>query len=323
MDKKKTIGILTSGGDAPGMNAAVRAVVRMGINRGFSVVGISRGYTGLLANDMSDLNLRSVSEIIQRGGTILYSSRCPEFSQERNIIKAVEICKKAGVDFLVTIGGDGTFRGALDLCRHGMPCIGIPGTIDNDISSSEYTIGFDTAINTVVQMVDRVRDTSQSHDRCSVIEVMGRHAGHIALEAGIACGALAILVPEIEFSIEHDVVAKMVTTLRSGKQNFIIMVAEGAGHAPDIAERIEKLTGIESNAVVLGHVQRGGTPTARERVIASVMGHHAVELIEEGIGKRVVVYRAGQVVDLDIEEALSMHKSIDMHLYKVANDISI
>lgn len=323
MEKKKTIGILTSGGDAPGMNAAVRAVVRMGINRGFSVVGISRGYTGLLANDMNDLNLRSVSEIIQRGGTILYSSRCPEFSQERNIIKAVEICKKSGIDALVTIGGDGTFRGALDLCRHGMPCIGIPGTIDNDISSSEYTIGFDTAINTVVQMVDRVRDTSQSHDRCSVIEVMGRHAGHIALEAGIACGALAILVPEIEFSVEHDVVAKMVSTLRSGKQNFIIMVAEGAGHAPDIAEQIEKLTGIESNAVVLGHVQRGGTPTARERVIASVMGHHAVELIEAGMGKRVVVYRGGQVVDLDIEEALAMHKSIDMHLYKVANDISI
>lgn len=323
MMRKKAIGILTSGGDAPGMNAAVRAVVRMGINRGFSVVGIKRGYTGLLANDMEDMHLRSVSEILQRGGTVLYSSRCPEFSEERNIIKAADICKKAGIGTLVTIGGDGTFRGALDLCRHGLPCIGIPGTIDNDISSSEYTIGFDTAINTVVQMVDRVRDTSQSHDRCSVIEVMGRHAGHIALHAGIACGALAILVPEIEFSLERDVVAKMVNTLRSGKQNFIIMVAEGVGSAPEIAEQIERLTGIETNAVVLGHVQRGGTPTAKERVIASVMGHHAVELIEQGAGKRVVVYRHGKVVDIDIEEALSMHKGIDMNLYRVANDISI
>ena len=323
MSKKKAIGILTSGGDAPGMNAAVRAVVRMGINRGFSVVGIKRGYAGLLANDMEDMHLRSVSEMLQRGGTVLYSSRCPEFSEERNVIKAVEICKKANIGNLVTIGGDGTFKGALDLCRHGLPCIGIPGTIDNDIASSEYTIGFDTAINTVVQMVDRVRDTSQSHDRCSVIEVMGRHAGHIALHAGIACGALAILVPEIEFSIERDVVAKMVSTLRSGKHNFIVMVAEGVGHAPEIAERIERLTGIETNAVVLGHVQRGGTPTAQERVIASIMGHHAVELIEQGRSKRVVVYRQGRVVDVDIEEALAMHKGIDMDLYRVANDISI
>lgn len=323
MIRKKAIGILTSGGDAPGMNAAVRAVVRMGINRGFSVVGIKRGYTGLLANDMEDMHLRSVSEILQRGGTVLYSSRCPEFSEERNIIKAVEICKKAGIGTLVTIGGDGTFRGALELCRHGLPCIGIPGTIDNDISSSDYTIGFDTAINTVVQMVDRVRDTAQSHDRCSVIEVMGRHAGHIALHAGIACGALAILVPEIEFSIERDVVAKMVSTLRSGKQNFIVMVAEGVGSAPEIAEQIQRLTGITTNAVVLGHVQRGGSPTAQERVIASVMGHHAVELIEQGESKRVVVYRQGKVVDIDIEEALAMHKGIDMNLYRVANDISI
>ena len=321
--ERKTIGVLTSGGDAPGMNAAVRAVVGMGINRGFSVVGIRRGYSGLLANDMDDMDLRSVSDILQRGGTVLYSSRCPEFSEQRNIKKAVENCRKAGIDALVTIGGDGTFRGALDLCREGLPCIGLPGTIDNDISSSEYTIGFDTAVNTVVQMVDRVRDTSQSHDRCSVIEVMGRHAGHIALYAGIACGALAVLVPEIEFTIERDVVAKMVSSLRQGKQNFIVMVAEGVGHAPAIAEQIESLTGIDTNAVVLGYVQRGGSPTARERVIASQMGHHAVELIEQGIGKRVVVFRGGKVVDLDIEEALAMHKGIDMDLYRVANDISI
>lgn len=323
MSDNKTIGVLTSGGDAPGMNAAIRAVVRTGIKNGFSVVGIKRGYTGLLAEDMDDMSLRSVSDIIQRGGTALYSSRCPEFKEKRNVEKAAEICHKAGIDALVTIGGDGTFRGALDLCRLGVPCIGIPATIDNDISSSEYTIGFDTAVNTVVQMVDRVRDTSQSHDRCSVIEVMGRRAGHIALHAGIACGALSILVPEIEFSLEKDVVAKMVGSLRSGKQHFIVMVAEGVGHAPDIAQKIEKLTGINTNAVVLGHVQRGGTPTANERVIASMMGHHAVELIGQGIGKRVVVYRSGKVVDFDIEEALAMHKTIDMDMYNMASDISI
>lgn len=323
MSDKKTIGVLTSGGDAPGMNAAIRAVVRTGIKNGFSVVGIKHGYRGLLAKDIEDMSLRSVSDIIQRGGTALFSSRCPEFKEKRNLEKAIEICNKVGIDALVTIGGDGTFRGALELSRMGLPCIGIPATIDNDISSSEYTIGFDTAVNTVVQMVDRVRDTSQSHDRCSVIEVMGRHAGHIALHSGIACGALSILVPEIEFSLEKDVVAKMVGSLRSGKQHFIVMVAEGVGSAPDIAQKIQKLTGIKTNAVVLGHVQRGGTPTAQERVIASMMGHHAVELIGQGIGKRVVVYRAGKVVDYDIEEALAMHKTIDMDMYNMAIDISI
>ncbi|MEG1849616.1 MAG: ATP-dependent 6-phosphofructokinase, partial [Oscillospiraceae bacterium] len=303
----KTIGVLTSGGDAPGMNAVVRAVVRTGINHGFQMVGIRRGYTGLLENDIFDMNLRSVSDILQRGGTMLYSSRCPEFKEERNIQRAVEVCKKANIDALIVIGGDGTFRGALSLCRNGLSCIGIPATIDNDISSSDYTVGFDTAVNTVVQMVDRVRDTSQSHDRCSVIEVMGRYAGHIALYAGIACGALAILVPEIEYNLERDVIAKMVSTLRSGKQNFIVMLAEGVGSAPVIAKEIERLTGIQTTPVVLGHVQRGGSPTARERVEASVMGHHAVELIEQGIGKRVVVVRDGKVIDLDIEEALAMH----------------
>lgn len=322
-DEKRTIGILTSGGDAPGMNAVVRAVTRMSLNRGHSVVGIRRGYAGLLENDMDDLNLRSVSDILQRGGTMLYTSRAPQFHEERNIKKAVEICRQAGIDALVTIGGDGTFRGALELCRHGLSCIGIPGTIDNDIAASEYTIGYDTAVNTVVQMVDRVRDTSQSHQRCSVIEVMGRRSGHIALQAGIACGAIAVLVPEIEFSIERDVVAKMVTTLRSGKQHFIVVVAEGVGSAPDIARQIEELTGIDTTSVVLGYVQRGGSPTAMERVIASQMGHHAVELIEKGASKRVIVYQKGRVVDLDIEKALSMKKTIDMELYRVANDISI
>lgn len=321
--EKKTIGILTSGGDAPGMNAVIRAVVRSAIKNDFLVVGIKRGYSGLLAKDMDDMNLRSVSDIIQCGGTSLFSSRCPEFVEERNIIKGVEIAKAAGIDALITIGGDGTFRGALELCRHGLPCIGIPATIDNDIASSDYTIGFDTAINTVVQMVDRVRDTSQSHDRCSVIEVMGRHAGHIALHAGIACGALAVMIPEIETTIEGDIIPRMVSSLRSGKQNFIILVAEGVGKATKIADKIEKLTGIETNAVVLGHVQRGGTPTARERIMATVMGHHAVELIKKGVEKRVVGIKGDKVTDYDIEEALAMTKGIDMDMYRAAYDVSI
>lgn len=319
----KTIGILTSGGDAPGMNAAIRAVVRSAIHQGFCVVGIRRGYTGLLERDFYDMNLRSVSDTLQRGGTILYSSRCPEFKEHRNVSRAVDICREQGIDALVTIGGDGTFRGALDLCRQGLPCIGIPGTIDNDIDASDYSIGFDTALNTVLQMVDRVRDTSQSHDRCSVIEVMGRHAGHIALHAGIACGALAILVPEKEFSLERDIIPKMVSTLRSGKQHFIIMVAEGAGSAMDIAARIEKMTSIATTPVVLGHVQRGGVPTAQERVIASAMGHQAVCLLAQNKAKRVVVCRDGKVTDLDIEEALAMRKGIDEHLLQIADEISI
>lgn len=324
MDNRiKTIGILTSGGDAPGMNAAIRAVVRTAINKGISVVGIRRGYTGLLERDFYDMTLRSVSDILQRGGTILYSSRCPEFKEPRNVHRAVEICREQRIDALVTIGGDGTFRGALDLCRMGLPCIGIPATIDNDIAASEYTIGFDTAVNTVVQMVDRVRDTSQSHDRCSVIEVMGRHAGHIALHAGISCGALAILIPEKPFSLERDVIPKMVATLRSGKQHFIIMVAEGAGSAVDIAERIEKMTSLATTAVVLGHVQRGGTPTAQERVIASSMGNHAVALLEQNLAKRVVIFREGKVCDMDFEEALAMKKSIDEKLLIAADEISI
>ena len=322
-NKYKTIGVLTSGGDAPGMNAAIRAVVRAGINRGFQVVGIKRGFAGLLENDMDDMNLRSVSNVLQRGGTILYSSRSPEFKEERNVKKAVEICKQAGIDVLITIGGDGTFRGALDLCRNGLPCIGIPGTIDNDISASDYTIGFDTAVNTVVEMVDRVRDTSQSHSRCSVIEVMGRDSGHIALHAGIACGAIAVALPELEFDLERDVISKMVTTLRNGKKNFIIIVAEGVGSAQDIAKNIQALTGINTAAVVLGYVQRGGTPTAKERVMASAMGHHAIELIENNIVNRVVVVQKGSVTDVDLEEAMKMTKGIDMKLVRVAGDISI
>jgi 6-phosphofructokinase 1 len=320
---RKTIGVLTSGGDAPGMNAAVRAVVRTGINRGFFVVGIKRGFSGLLENDMDEMSLRSVSNIMQRGGTILYSSRSPEFKEQRNVKKAVANCKNAGIDALVAIGGDGTFRGSLELCRNGMPCIGIPATIDNDIAATEYTIGFDTAVNTVVEMVDRVRDTAASHNRCSVIEVMGRDSGHIALHAGIACGAIAIAIPEIEFDLERDVIPKMVTTLRNGKKNFIIIVAEGVGNAQDISKRIQSLTGINTAAVVLGYVQRGGTPSAKERVMASAMGHHSVGLIEKDKVGRLVVVKNGLVTDLDMESAMKMEKSIDMDLVRVAGEISI
>ncbi|WP_283124180.1 6-phosphofructokinase [Angelakisella massiliensis] len=321
--EKKTIGVLTSGGDAPGMNAAVRAVVRAGNVKGHRVVGIRRGYQGLINGDIEEMKLRSVCDIIQRGGTVLYTARCPEFVKEEGQIKGVEMCHKMGIDGLVVIGGDGSYRGARALSNRGIPCIGIPGTIDNDIASTEYTIGFDTAVNTVVESVDRLRDTSQSHDRCSVVEVMGRRAGHIALHAGIACGAIAVLIPEREFNVDVDVIDRMKETLKTGKHHFIVIVAEGVGDSKRICEYIEEKTGIESRLTVLGHVQRGGTPTAKERVYASVMGYRAVELLEQGKGNRVVGVQNNRVVDFDINDALEMTKDIDQYLYKVAYEISI
>ncbi len=324
MEEKKTIGVLTSGGDAPGMNAAIRAVVRAGLNSGFSVCGIRRGYQGLLERDIFEMDLRSVSHILERGGTMLYSSRCPDFAEDRNIKKAIEILKEFGIDVLVVIGGDGSFRGAKRVAELGFPCIGIPATIDNDIACTEYTIGFDTAINTVVQMVDRVRDTSQSHDRCSVIEVMGREAGYIALEAGIACGAISILVPENgPLNIERDVIAKMVSTLRTGKQNFIVIAAEGVGHAPYIAEKIEQLTGVTTNAVVLGYVQRGGTPTAKERVLATLMGEKAVELAKQNLFNCVVAIKCAKVCHYSFDEALNMKKTLDADLLRLSEEVSV
>lgn len=321
--EKKTIGVLTSGGDAPGMNAAVRAVVRAGNVKGHRVVGIRRGYQGLINGDIEEMKLRSVCDIIQRGGTVLYTARCPEFVKEEGQIKGVEMCHKMGIDGLVVIGGDGSYRGARALSNRGIPCIGIPGTIDNDIASTEYTIGFDTAVNTVVESVDRLRDTSQSHDRCSVVEVMGRRAGHIALHAGIACGAIAVLIPEREFNVDVDIIDRMKETLKTGKHHFIVIVAEGVGDSKRICEYIEEKTGIESRLTVLGHVQRGGTPTAKERVYASVMGYRAVELLEQGKGNRVVGVQNNRVVDFDINDALEMTKDIDQYLYKVAYEISI
>ena len=319
----KSIAVLTSGGDAPGMNPAVRAVVRTACQRGIKVYGIDRGYTGLINGDIHEMNLRSVSDIITRGGTILYSARCPEFKTEEGLQKAVATCKKFGIDGMVIIGGDGSFRGARDLSLRGIPCIGLPGTIDNDISCTDYTIGYDTCLNTIVQMVDRIRDTSESHDRCTVVEVMGRGAGYLALEAGIAVGATSIIVPEVEYDIERDVIARIREFQKTGKKHFIVIVAEGVGGTAEIAKKIEAETGVESRATILGHVQRGGSPTARDRIMASQMGSRAVDLLTQGIGNRVVGIKDNKIVDFDIFEALKMTKTIDMKDYELAHEISI
>lgn len=319
----KSIAVLTSGGDSPGMNAAVRAVVRTACQRGIKVYGVDRGYTGLIKGDVHEMNLRSVSDIITRGGTILYSARCPEFKTEEGIQKAVDTCKRVGIDGMVIIGGDGSFRGARDLSLRGIPCIGLPGTIDNDISCTDYTIGYDTCLNTIVQMVDRIRDTSESHDRCTVVEVMGRGAGYLALESGIAVGATSILVSEVEYDIERDIIARIREFQKTGKRHFIVVVAEGVGGTAEIAKKIEAETGVESRATILGHVQRGGSPTARDRIMASQMGSRAVDLLTQGIGNRVVGIRDNKIVDFDIFEALKMTKTIDMKDYELAHEISI
>lgn len=319
----KTIGVLTSGGDAPGMNAAVRAVVRAGIAMDMNVYGIMRGYNGLIEDDMVELNLRSVSDIIHRGGTVLYTARSAEFKTEEGMATAIENCKKHGIEGVVVIGGDGSYRGARDLSLRGIPCVGLPGTIDNDISSTEFTIGFDTAMNTAMEMVDRLRDTAQSHERCTIVEVMGRGAGHLALHTGIAVGATSILVPEVPFDFEKDVIARIRKTQSSGKKHFIIVVAEGVGNVSGLAERIENACGIESRATILGHVQRGGSPTVRDRVLASEMGYKAVELLSNGIGNRVMCVEKNKIVNKDIYEALNEVKEYDFELHKIAHKISI
>lgn len=320
---QKSIAVLTSGGDAPGMNAAVRAVVRSGINMGMKVYGVYRGYNGLLKGDVKEMNLRSVSEIIGNGGTMLYTARSEEFKKKEAQERAADFCRSMGISGVVVIGGDGSFRGAQALTNAGINCIGVPGTIDNDIACSEYTVGFDTAMNTAIDMVDRIRDTAQSHDRCSIVEVMGRRCGDIALQTGISAGATAILVPEVEYNIEKDVISRIINTQKTGKKHFIIVVAEGVGKVNDLAKYIEQRLGIEARATILGHVQRGGSPTVRDRVVASQMGYKAVELLNQGMGNRVVVMRDGKITDLDIDEALSMERVFDMELYKVAMTISI
>ena len=319
----KTIGVLTSGGDAPGMNAAVRAVVRTAIAMGMNVKGIRRGYSGLIDEDIIDLDARSVSDIIHRGGTMLYTARCLEFKTQEGIDKGIETCKKHGIEGIVVIGGDGSFRGARDLSLNGIPCVGIPGTIDNDISCSEYTLGFDTAMNTVIEMVDRLRDTSQSHERCTVVEVMGRKAGYLALETGIAVGATSILVPEVEYDLQKDVIDKINAIKKTGKKHFIVIVAEGVGGTEKIAKAIQDGTGIDTRATILGHVQRGGNASARDRIMASMMGYKAVSLLNEGIGNRVVVFRDDEIIDKDIYEALSMPKVFDLEKFEKATTLAL
>lgn len=317
----KTIGILTSGGDSPGMNAAVRAVTRAAISKGMKVIGIERGYNGLINGETRELGARDVSDIIQRGGTILYTARCKEFREEAGVLKAKQRCLDLGLDGIVVIGGDGSFRGAADLSANGIPCVGLPGTIDNDIQCTDYTIGYDTAMNTVVEMVDKIRDTAQSHDRCSIVEVMGRGAGYIALNTGIAVGAIAVVIPEKTITTD-EIVERIEKSRASGKQHYIIVVSEAIGNSEALAKEIQERTGIESRATILGHVQRGGSPTLRDRVAASRMGAYAVDLLEKGIGNRVVGMNRDEVIDVDIQEALSMKKPFPIDLYELSNKIS-
>lgn len=319
----KTIGVLTSGGDAPGMNAAIRAVVRTASYYGIKVMGVSRGYNGLIRGEMEEMDARSVSNVILQGGTILKTARCLEFKTPEGVAKAVNIAKVFNLDGLVVIGGDGSFRGAKDLCAQGLPTIAMPGTIDNDISCTDYTVGFDTCLNTVTEAVDKLRDTSQSHDRCSVIEVMGRSAGYVALEGGIATGADVILIPEIEWDFDQDVLRPILEAKQRGKTHAIVVVAEGIGGASELAKKIEAATGIESRATILGHVQRGGSPTVRDRVTASRMGCKAVELLLEGKQNRVVCMRGSELIDLDIDEALAQTKEIPKEYIELAKKLSV
>ena len=330
MEKQvKTIGILTSGGDAPGMNAAVRAAARTALSKGLKVYGIREGYNGLIEDNVFEMDMRSVSNVLQYGGTCLKTARSPLFKTEEGMQKAIETCKKYNIEGIVAIGGDGSYRGARDLSLRGIPCVGVPGTIDNDISSTDETIGFDTAMNTAMLMIDRLRDTSQSHNRCSVVEVMGRHCGDIALTTGIAVGATVILVPEIEYDLQKDVIDRIKFGLKHNKHHFIVIVAEGVCADKkdfsvfNIAEKIQEETGVVSRATVLGHVQRGGTPTVRDRSLASRMGIYAAQLLIHGIGNRVVCLKDNKLTDMDIYEALEIPRTFDEELYKAAHDISI
>ena len=318
----KTIGVLTSGGDAPGMNAAIRAVVRTAIANGVKVKGICRGYAGLLDEEIIDMDTLSVSDIIQLGGTILYTARCLEFKEKEYQIKGAEICRKHGIDGIVVIGGDGSFNGASRLAENGINTIGVPGTIDLDIACTEYTIGFDTAINTAMEAMDKLRDTSESHERCSIVEVMGRTAGHIALWTGIASGAEYILTTEAYDGNLDKIIDKIQMRRRIGKKNHIIVNAEGIGHSHEMAKAIEEATGVETRATVLGHIQRGGNPTCKDRVFASAMGARAVELLCEGASNRVVGYKNGEFVDYDIQEALAMQKGLDPYLFHITRKLT-
>ena len=330
MEKQvKRIGVLTSGGDAPGMNAAVRAVVRTAISQGIECVGIRRGWNGLITSDFTNMTATSVSHIINKGGTMLYTARSLEFMDRPGRDKALATCRLLGLDGIVAIGGDGTFRGALALSRQAaeagltLQTVGIPATIDNDIGCSHYTIGFDTACNTAIECIDKLRDTMQSHERCSVVEVMGRHAGYLALYVGIAVGATAVLIPERPLNFEEDIVEKIRRARLAGSTHYMIVVAEGAGSAVDIAKRIHEEVGIDPRVTVLGHIQRGGSPSARDRETASRMGYRAVMSLMEGRGNRVVVTQDGSITDMDMEEALQMVKSFPMERYQILESLSI
>lgn len=318
----KTIGVLTSGGDAPGMNAAIRAVVRRGLSSGLNVKGIYKGYNGLLNEEIVDMTARDVSDTIERGGTILYTARCAEFRTPEGQQRGAEICKKHGIDGLVVIGGDGSFAGAQKLANLGINTIGVPGTIDLDIACTEYTIGFDTAVNTAMEAIDKVRDTSTSHERCSIIEVMGRNAGYIALWCGIANGAEDILLPERYNNDEQTLINSIINNRKKGKRHHIIINAEGIGHSSSMARRIEAATGIETRATILGHMQRGGSPTCKDRMYASIMGAYAVDCLIAGKSKRVVAHSHGEFVDYDIDEALAMKKDIDEYQYTISKNLA-
>ena len=309
MKEFRRIGVLTSGGDAPGMNAAIRAVVRTALSHDVEVMGIYRGYSGLIDGDIRKLEFRDVSNIIDRGGTSLYSDRCPEFKTPEGMARAVETCREFGIDGIVAIGGDGTFRGATDLTAHGIPCIGIPATIDNDISSTDNTIGFDTAMNTVIDLVDKLRDTCESHARCNVVEVMGRGAGDIAVSTGIATGATAIVVPEFHYD-DEAIINQIIDSKAMGKRNFIIMVSEGVGseYGPALVKKIQERTGVETKFARLAHVVRGGSPTLKDRVLASTMGAIAVEELLKGHSNLVMCEKMGKIVPVDINYALILDR---------------
>ncbi|MBF0706267.1 6-phosphofructokinase [Alkalihalobacillus hwajinpoensis] len=318
----KRIGVLTSGGDSPGMNAAIRAVVRKAIYHDIEVYGIYHGYTGLINGNIQKMEIGSVADIIHRGGTMLYSARCPEFKTLEGQLKGVENLKKFGIEGLVVIGGDGSYRGAQKLTGHGFPTIGIPGTIDNDIPGTDFTIGFDTALNTVIQAIDKIRDTATSHERTYVIEVMGRDAGDIALWSGLADGAESILIPEEKFELS-DILSRLKRGHDRGKRHSIIVVAEGVGSGVEIGKQIQEEMNMETRVTVLGHVQRGGSPTASDRVLASRLGARAVELLLEGAEGRTVGIQNNQIVDMDINEALALPHEVNQKMCQLAKELSI
>ena len=324
MDKQiRRIGVLTSGGDAPGMNALIRSVVRSASANDISVLGIRRGYSGLINGDIIEMGARSVDGIIRKGGTMLYTARCKEMLTEEGLQKAADTCRYLGIDGLICCGGDGTFRGAQALSRKGVPCIGVPGTIDNDIGCSDYTIGFDTACNTAIECIDKRRDTMQSHERCSVVEVMGRRAGHLALQVGCAVGATAICLPERQLDFDTEIVERMRIGRIKGRNHHIIIVAEGYGSAQDVADQIHEATGIDTRVTILGHIQRGGSPSAMDRVMATRMGYAAVRALMEGKTNRVVVSDNNIVTDIDIEEGLAQSKDLNQCLFEAQQTVAI